>query len=202
MVLPHRPSHAHHPRWPRLNFIYFRRNIHSLFMDRFSKGGAAIPAWFDITEVPITAKSTRDEKGVLKAVQVVHAMIDKEIADGVSPGNIFICGFSQGGALTTASIMLYPKTLGGGVVFSGSVPLGSSIEKQIPLEARKTPILWLHGMADDIVLFEAGQAGCHFLEQLGMSCEFKAYPGLGHVIVDEELEYFQSWIRNHLKKSA
>lgn len=24
-------------------------------------------------------------------------MIDKEIADGVSPGNIFICGFSQGG---------------------------------------------------------------------------------------------------------
>jgi hypothetical protein len=28
-------------------------------------------------------------------------------------------------------------------------------------------------MADGLVLFEAGHAGCAFLEELGMSCEFK-----------------------------
>lgn len=37
----------------------------------------------------------------------------------------------------------------------------------------QTPILWLHGMADRTVLFEAGQAGSPFLEQAGVSCEFK-----------------------------
>lgn len=37
----------------------------------------------------------------------------------------------------------------------------------------QTPILWSHGLADRTVLFEAGQAGPPFLEQAGMSCEFK-----------------------------
>ena len=37
----------------------------------------------------------------------------------------------------------------------------------------QTPILWSHGMADRTVLFEAGQAGPPFLEQAGVSCEFK-----------------------------
>jgi lysophospholipase-2 len=27
----------------------------------------------------------------------VHAMIDKEIAAGTNPENVFVCGFSQGG---------------------------------------------------------------------------------------------------------
>ena len=37
----------------------------------------------------------------------------------------------------------------------------------------QTPILWSHGTADGIVLFEAGQAGCPFLVKVGVSCEFK-----------------------------
>jgi lysophospholipase-2 len=28
-------------------------------------------------------------------------------------------------------------------------------------------------MADGLVLFEAGHAGCAFLEELGVTCEFK-----------------------------
>lgn len=41
--------------------------------------------------------SPNDESAVLKAVQNVHAMIDKEVAAGTNPNNIFVCGFSQGG---------------------------------------------------------------------------------------------------------
>jgi alpha-beta hydrolase superfamily lysophospholipase len=37
----------------------------------------------------------------------------------------------------------------------------------------QTPILWLHGTDDKIVLFEAGESGSKFLQELGMSCEFK-----------------------------
>lgn len=42
-------------------------------------------------------ESPKDEGSVLKAVQNVHAMIDKEIAAGTDPKNVFVCGFSQGG---------------------------------------------------------------------------------------------------------
>lgn len=41
--------------------------------------------------------SPKDESGLLKAVRNVHKMIDKEIAAGTNPKNVFVCGFSQGG---------------------------------------------------------------------------------------------------------
>ncbi|KAK9091970.1 hypothetical protein Syun_026881 [Stephania yunnanensis] len=165
--------------------------------------GAIMPSWFDIHEIPISATSPKDESSVLKAVQKVHAMIDKELAGGTNPENVFVCGFSQGGALTLASVLLYPKTLGGGAVFSGWVPFGSSsIIERITPEAKRTPILWSHGVTDQTVFFEAGQAGPPFLHQLGVSCEFKAYPGLGHSISNEELRSLESWIKTRLKSSS
>lgn len=36
---------------------------------------------------------------MLEAVKNVHAVIDKEIAGGIKPENVYICGFSQGGDL-------------------------------------------------------------------------------------------------------
>ncbi|OAY25864.1 probable carboxylesterase SOBER1-like [Manihot esculenta] len=164
--------------------------------------GAVMPSWFDIHEIPVTADSPKDESGLLKAVRNVHAMIDQEIAAGTNPNNVFVCGFSQGGALTLASVLLYPKTLGGGAVFSGWVPLNFSMMEQIPSDAKKTPFLWSHGIADRTVLFEAGQAGPPFLEKAGISCEFKAYPGLGHSISNEELQYLESWIKTRLQTSS
>ncbi|KAJ6292305.1 hypothetical protein OIU78_024476 [Salix suchowensis] len=106
------------------------------------------------------------------------------------------------GALTLTSVLLYPKTLGGGAVFSGWAPFNSSIMEQVSLDAKRTPILWLHGMSDPTVLFEAGQAGPPILEQAGISCEFKAYPGLGHSISNAELKYLESWIKTRLPSSS
>ncbi|KAH7661371.1 Palmitoyl-protein hydrolase protein [Dioscorea alata] len=50
-------------------------------------------------------ESPKNENVVLKAVEIVHAMIDKEVAAGINPENVFVCGFSQGGALTLASVL-------------------------------------------------------------------------------------------------
>ncbi|CAN6269690.1 unnamed protein product [Urochloa humidicola] len=107
--------------------------------------GFVMPSWFDIHELPMSASSPQDESGVLKAVEKVHAMIDKEVADGIHPDNIFVCGFSQGGALTLASVLLYPKKLGGGAVFSGWVPFGSSVTEKISSEANPNSLVTWNG---------------------------------------------------------
>ncbi|GJN01382.1 hypothetical protein PR202_ga18647 [Eleusine coracana subsp. coracana] len=104
-------------------------------------GDEPITAWFGISEVPITAKTVRDEGEVLKAVEHVHELLDREVAAGTDPSNIFVCGMSQGGALAIASVLLYPKTLGGRVVFSGSVPLSESFSEKVSSEARKVILL-------------------------------------------------------------
>ncbi|KFK28800.1 hypothetical protein AALP_AA7G049800 [Arabis alpina] len=164
--------------------------------------GMVMPSWFDILELPLTAGSPKDESSVLKAVKNVHAVIDQEISGGIKPENVYICGFSQGGALTLASVLLYPKTLGGGSVFSGWVPFNSSIIKQFTEDARKTPILWSHGIDDKTVLFEASQAALPFLQEAGVTCEFKAYPDLGHSISTKELQYLESWIKQRMQSSS
>ncbi|KRH51154.1 hypothetical protein GLYMA_07G264900v4 [Glycine max] len=64
---------------------------------KWNEDGSVMPSRFDILEIPVTADSPNDESSLLKAVQNVHATIDKEIAAGINPNNIFICGFSQGG---------------------------------------------------------------------------------------------------------
>jgi pimeloyl-ACP methyl ester carboxylesterase len=103
--------------------------------------GAVMRSWFDVPELPFKVGSPIDESSVLEAVKNVHAIIDQEIAEGTNPENVFICGLSQGGALTLASVLLYPKTLGGGAVLSGWVPFTSSIISQFPEEAKKVPHL-------------------------------------------------------------
>lgn len=52
---------------------------------------------------------------------------------------------SFAGALTLASVLLYPKTLGGGAVFSGWVPFNSSIMDQITPAAKKVVLFIRQG---------------------------------------------------------
>lgn len=154
-----------------------------------------MPAWFDIQEIPITAAAPSDEEGLLKAIQRVHEMIDKEVEAGTSANKIFLCGFSQGGALTLASTLLYPKTLAGAAVFSGWVPFTPTFLERGSQAGKQTPVIWLHGMDDPVVKFEAGQAGPLLLARYGMNCEFKAYPGLQHGISKAELDFLDQWMK-------
>ncbi|KAL5668099.1 hypothetical protein ACJX0J_020320, partial [Zea mays] len=86
-------------------------------------------------------KTIRDEKEVLKAIEYVHELLDKEVAAETSPTDILVCGMSQGGALAKASVLLYPKTLGGCAIFNGSVPISKSFAQKVPSESRKTSIM-------------------------------------------------------------
>ncbi|KAM5588843.1 hypothetical protein ABKV19_007013 [Rosa sericea] len=122
--------------------------------------GSVMPSWFDIHEIPITVNSPKDESGLLKAVRNVHKMIDKEIADGTNPKNVFVCGFSQGGALTLASVLLYPQTLGGAAVFSGWLPFNSSIIQQLTPEAKRVLFNSELLFSTNTVLYGESHFGC------------------------------------------
>lgn len=162
-------------------------------------GRMRMPSWFDLPEIPIVPESPNVEEDVLKAVRSVHEMIDREVAAGISADCIFLCGFSQGGALALASSMLYPKTLAGAAVFSGWVALDKeSFAAKITSAAKQTPVLWQHGLDDKVVEFSAGQAGPPFLARADVKCEFQAIPDLVHSIDAEELSTLKRWMKERL----
>lgn len=43
--------------------------------------------------------SQEDETGMLRSIDVVHRMIEEQIAKGIRSENIVVGGFSQGGAI-------------------------------------------------------------------------------------------------------
>lgn len=67
-----------------------------------------LPSSFTFFVMNMYQDSPKDESGVVKAVQNVHAMIDKELAAGTDPKNVFVCGFSQGGVLLVLSLSSLP----------------------------------------------------------------------------------------------
>ncbi|KAL5683082.1 hypothetical protein ACJX0J_009467, partial [Zea mays] len=83
----------------------------------------------------IIVKTVRDEKEVLKAIEYVHELLDKEVATETSPIDILVCDLAR------ASVLLYLKTLGSCAAFSGSVPLSKSFAQKVSSEARKTGIM-------------------------------------------------------------
>lgn len=68
-----------------------------------------LPVCFDLLYILLWIlfqDSPKDENSLIKAVQNVHEMIDKEIAAGTNPNNVFVCGFSQGGLSLSLSLYL------------------------------------------------------------------------------------------------
>ena len=55
------------------------------------------------------------------------------------------------GALTLASVLLYPKTLGGGAVLSGWVPFTSSVINQFPEQAKKVHQLYFMSLFSEFL---------------------------------------------------
>ncbi|RLM73038.1 hypothetical protein C2845_PM15G24860 [Panicum miliaceum] len=150
--------------------------------------------WMLMARCACVQKSVRDEEDVLRAVQIVHTMVDREIAAGRNPEDVFVFGLSQGGALSIASVLTYPRTLGGCAVFSGFLPFdSSSFAARVTGDAKKTPVLWIHGGADSLIPIQEGRDGVKFLLGLGMTCEFKVYDRLGHTLAPYELEYCERW---------
>ncbi|WZY85356.1 hypothetical protein YC2023_031740 [Brassica napus] len=177
--------------------------------------GRVMPSWFDVPELPFKAGSRIDEASILEAVKNVHAIIDKEISGGISPENVYICGFSQGDSddarcfkhwLVFFSIpKLLEEELSLVVGFHSLLQSSINFQKKLKRFINRifhTPILWSHGTDDELVLFEAGQAALPFLEQAGVTCEFKAYPGLAHWMSNKELQYIESWIKSRMQSSS
>ncbi|KAG6498361.1 hypothetical protein ZIOFF_046273 [Zingiber officinale] len=103
-------------------FVLMQLKVYALEGVLVVLDSGVMPSWFYIYEIPVTSN--------------VHAMIEKEVDNGVNSENIFVFGFTQGGALRLASVLLYQRIMGGGAVYSGWVPFNSSIIERISPEAK------------------------------------------------------------------
>lgn len=109
--------------------------------------GLSMRAWYDIVGMKLMDRQDRD--GLLQSEQIIQAVIDNQLAAGFESRQIFLAGFSQGGAMSLFSGLRSLKPLGGIVSLSGYLPLVSDCSSTLN---KRTPIFIAAGRFDPIVL--------------------------------------------------
>lgn len=153
--------------------------------------GGKMHAWSDI--FGLTKGAPEDKSGLLRSRDRIIALIEKEVAAGVSPKRIVVGGFSQGGAVAYLTALTMPFAVGGVLALSTWVPLGADLEISPAVSCCFPRVLHLHGGADEVVRAEYGRLSCESIrERLPQShqhrVQFKEYPGMQHEASDEELK--------------
>jgi len=160
-------------------------------------GGFVMRAWYDIAHPSIDAQ--QDEAGIRSSQAAVEALIDQEVARGVAPGNIFLAGFSQGGAIALHTALRREIPLAGVLALSTYLPLTGSAAGEASTASRQTPVFMAHGLYDPIVPHALGAASRDTLQELGYAVEWHEYP-MQHSVCGEELRDIEAWLARQMEQ--
>jgi phospholipase/carboxylesterase len=158
-------------------------------------GGFIMPAWYDIADLDIAAK--QDAAGIHTSQLEIEKFIAHEVSRGIATENIFLAGFSQGGAIALHTGLRHPTKLAGIIALSTYLPLADTLSKEISLSAGKTPIFFGHGKHDSVVPHELGKQSADKLKQLGIQIEWHEY-AMQHSVNADEISDIERWISSKL----
>ncbi|HYR05095.1 MAG TPA: alpha/beta fold hydrolase [Gallionella sp.] len=158
-------------------------------------GGFVMRAWYDIAHPSIDMQP--DEEGIHDSQAAVEVLIAREVARGIVPGNIFLAGFSQGGAIALHTTLRQAVPLGGVLALSTYLPLIENIAHEASVNTRQTPIFMAHGRSDPVVPYTLGAASRDTLQKLGYTVEWHEY-GMPHSVCEEELRDIETWLAKRI----
>jgi len=144
-------------------------------------GGMPMPGWSDIRG--LSGDAPEDRRGFDASAARVRDIIQAEVDAGIPPARIILGGFSQGGAVALHTGMRLSTTLGGIMAMSTWLPFRaeySGEDSPLTAEARRIPLLMMHGDADEIVQLSWGRGSHDILRPLLDSSEFLTYSDMGH----------------------
>jgi len=176
----------HHPQIP-LRFVFPHAPVQPVTIN----GGMAMHSWYDIKGLDIGSRA--DEAGIRASQQIVHDLIDEQVAQGIAPENIVLAGFSQGAAMTLHTGTRYPSTLAGLVALSGYLPMPEKLPAEKHPANQHTPVFMAHGTLDPVVPYALGEASAKILQANGYPLEWHAYP-IEHGVSPEELAAVREFV--------
>jgi len=158
-------------------------------------GGFVMRAWYDIAPA-INARE--DAAGILASQSAIGTLIAQEIQRGIAAENIYLAGFSQGGAIALHTGLRHAHRLGGIIALSSYLPLAETLTHEASAAAQCTPIFMAHGRSDPVVPYALGKASAEKLKGLGYLPEWHEY-AMQHSVCMEEVRDVAAWLSHRLK---
>lgn len=156
--------------------------------------GMSMRAWYDIRGVQLT---DREDKAGIEASQLqILQVIDAQIQAGFQPEQIFLAGFSQGGAMALYTALHSEKILAGVIALSSYLPMAMHCQSVL---ARDVPFFLGSGQFDPLVLPEWSKQSMQWLQSQGYNnLAWHQYP-MEHSICLEEINDIANWLSTQLK---
>lgn len=156
-------------------------------------GGMVMPAWYDIVGMELVDRV--DVSGIAHSESIIREIMEAQLKAGFRYEQIFLAGFSQGGAMALQTALHTPHRLGGVIALSAYLPLGY---QSAFLLDKKTPFFFASGLQDTVVLPAWTQGSKELILAKGYAdLVIHQYP-MEHSICYEELLDISQWLKNQV----
>ena len=146
-------------------------------------------AWYDILGMKLTDRE--DSEGIKQSSTRIRQVIENQLAEGFVSEQIFLAGFSQGGAMALYTGLHSSIPLGGIIALSAYLPLASVCNIVLNLN---TPLFVAGGLYDPLVLPAWTNQCVEVLRASGFRrIESREYP-MEHTICVEEIRDIAQWL--------
>jgi len=157
--------------------------------------GFRMPSWFDIAS--LSPDADEDAEGIKKASDALKELIASE-EKLVSSENIYVGGFSQGGAVALYTAFTIDKPLAGVIGLSTWMPLHKQFDPQAVKMNRDIPVFQAHGTLDPLVPKLWGDITGELLKKITVKHTYKTYP-IMHSSCQEEMDDVKSFLESLAK---
>lgn len=157
-------------------------------------GGMMMRAWYDI----IAFGGPVDSAGIQASQAAIENLIAQEKQRGIVAKNIYLAGFSQGGAVALHTGLHHAEKLGGIIALSSRLPQAEKLPEEI--SAHKPPIFMAHGRNDSIIPYSTGRHSATLLKEGGYQLEWREYD-MPHSVCTEEVGDIERWLMRQLSNN-
>ena len=174
------------------------RNILDL-VPRIDQSGFAFlaPAAAGNTWYPFSfmAERERNEPGLSSGLSVLAHLVAQVEAAGVSKDRIVLLGFSQGACLTAEFAVRHAARYGAVILYSGGLIGPEGTVWEYPGGFDGTPVFLGCSDVDGHVPKTRVDASAAVFARMGAEVTERIYPGMGHLVNDDEVAFTRTLLR-------
>jgi predicted esterase len=130
----------------------------------------------------------QNEPGISSAMQAVEDTLARLEAAGVVADRTLLLGFSQGACLAAEFAARNARHYGGLAVLSGGLIGPNGTQRDYPGSLDGTPVFLGCSDMDSHIPAERVRLSAEVMERMGGEVTMRLYPGMGHTIIEDELE--------------
>jgi predicted esterase len=152
---------------------------------------AANHTWYPYSFLTDTAKN---EPCLSSGLHVLDQLIADVVARGIPHDRVGLLGFSQGACLAAEYAVRHPTRYGGIIVFSGGLigPPGTTWDYEGSFSG--TPVFLGCSDVDAHIPKQRVEESAAIFERMGAAVAKRLYPGMGHLVNNDEIAFAQGVI--------